>query len=107
MPGMGLHWIGPVPASDCPDLTALPASARAVVDKDRFGGLTGYDTRRVVYGTGHRRMVSLMLASSSSRTHQPHEGPRRSTSASATARGPARAARHRRVRRPLLPARPR
>jgi hypothetical protein len=41
----GLHWIGPVPASDCPDLTALPASARAVVDKDRFGGLTGYATR--------------------------------------------------------------
>jgi hypothetical protein len=33
MPGTGLHWIGPVPASDCPDLTALPASARAVVDK--------------------------------------------------------------------------
>jgi transposase len=36
--GTGLHWIGSVPASDCPDLIALPASVRAVVDKDRFGG---------------------------------------------------------------------
>ena len=25
----GLSWIGSVPASDCPDLLALPASARA------------------------------------------------------------------------------
>ena len=56
--GTGLHWVGSVPASDCPDLTALPASARAVVDKDRFGGLTGYDTRRVVYGAEHRTILT-------------------------------------------------
>jgi len=42
----GLHYIGSVPASDCPDLTALPASKRTVADKDRFGGLTAYGTRR-------------------------------------------------------------
>mgnify|MGYP000119518918 CR=1 FL=1 len=30
----------PFPASDCPDLTALPASRRSLVDRDRFGGLT-------------------------------------------------------------------
>ena len=42
--GTGLRYIGSVPASDCPDLTALPASARTVVDKDRFGGLTALDT---------------------------------------------------------------
>ncbi len=47
--GTGLHYIGSVPACDCPDLTALPASARTV-DKDRFGGLTAFDTRREVYG---------------------------------------------------------
>src|SRR6266702_1336217 len=41
--GTGLHYIGSVPASDCPDLTALPASARTLVDKDRFGGLTACD----------------------------------------------------------------
>ena len=56
--GTGLHYIGPVPASDCPDLTALPASARTVVDADRFGGLTACDTRRVTYGTGRRTILT-------------------------------------------------
>ena len=37
--GARLGYIGSVPASSCPDLTALPASARSIVDKDRFGGL--------------------------------------------------------------------
>ncbi len=54
--GAGLRYIGSVPASDCPDLTALPASRRTIVDKDRFGGLTACDTRRVVYG-GERRAI--------------------------------------------------
>jgi transposase len=54
----GLHYIGSVPASDCPDLTALPASRRTLVDKDRFGGLTAYDTRRVVYGAGRRAILT-------------------------------------------------
>ena len=54
----GLHYIGSVPASDCPDLTSLPASARTVVDQDRFGGLTGYDTRRVVYGAERRAILT-------------------------------------------------
>ena len=54
----GLHYIGSVPASDCPDLTALPASRRAVVDKDRFGGLTAYDTRREVYGAERRAILT-------------------------------------------------
>jgi len=53
-----LHWIGSVPASDCPDLTALPASKRSLVDKERFGGLTAYDTRRVVYGAGRRTILT-------------------------------------------------
>ena len=54
----GLRYIGSVPASDCPDLTALPASARAVVDEARFGGLTAYDTRRVVYGADRRAILT-------------------------------------------------
>ena len=54
----GLHYIGSVPASDCPDLTALPASIRSAVDKDRFGGLTAYDTRRTVYGAGRRVVLT-------------------------------------------------
>jgi transposase len=56
--GTGLHYIGSAPASDCPDLTALPASARAVVDEDRFGGLTACDTRREVYGSDRRAILT-------------------------------------------------
>jgi transposase len=56
--GTGLHYIGSVPASDCPDLTALPASARTIVDQDRFGGLTACDTRRAVYGAGRRAILT-------------------------------------------------
>ena len=54
----GLHYIGSVPASDCPDLLALPASVRAVVDEDRFAGLTAHDTRREVYGTTRRAILT-------------------------------------------------
>ena len=53
-----LRYVGSVPASDCPDLTALPASVRAVVDQDRFGALTAHDTRRVVYGAERRVILT-------------------------------------------------
>jgi len=56
--GAGLHYIGSVPASDCPDLTALPASKRTIVDQDRFGGLTACDTRRAVYGAERRAILT-------------------------------------------------
>ncbi len=56
--GTGLHYIGSVPASDCPDLIALPASDRVLVDKDRFGGLTACDTRHVAYGAGRRAILT-------------------------------------------------
>jgi transposase len=56
--GTGLHFIGSVPASDCPDLTALPASVRSAADKDRFGGLTAYDTRREAYGAARRAILT-------------------------------------------------
>ncbi len=56
--GTGLHYIGSVPASDCADLTALPASARTVVDQHRFGGLTAVDTRREVYGAERRAILT-------------------------------------------------
>src|SRR5712691_2910181 len=56
--GAGLHYIGSVPASDCPDLTALPATARSVADEGRFGGLTAFDTRREVYGTERRTILT-------------------------------------------------
>ncbi len=56
--GAGLHYVGSVPASDCPDLTALPARVRSAVDEDRFGGLTAYDTRREVYGAERRAILT-------------------------------------------------
>ena len=56
--GTGLRYIGSVPASDCPDLTALPASVRSVVDRDRFDGLTAFDTRREVYGAERRAILT-------------------------------------------------
>ncbi len=56
--GTGLRYVGSVPASDCRDLLALPADARTVVDKDRFGGLTACDTRREVYGAGRRAILT-------------------------------------------------
>jgi transposase len=56
--GTGLHYIGSVPASDCPDLTSLPAEIRSAVDTGRFGGLTCYDARRVVYGAERRAILT-------------------------------------------------
>ncbi len=56
--GTGLHYVGSVPASDCPDLTSLPASVRVLADQARFGELTAYDTRRVVYGTERRAILT-------------------------------------------------
>jgi len=69
--GTGLQYIGSVPASDCPDLTALPAAARTVVDKDRFGGLTACDTRRVVYGADRRAILTHSPAANSMRWPPP------------------------------------
>jgi transposase len=56
--GAGLGYIGSVPASDCPDLTGLPASVRTIVDRDRFGGLTAFDARRQVYGAERRAILT-------------------------------------------------
>jgi transposase len=56
--GTNLHYVGSVPASDCRDLLAVPADARTVIDADRFGQLTAYDTRRVIYGTQRRAILT-------------------------------------------------
>jgi transposase len=56
--GTGLHYIGSGPASDCPDLIALPSSVRTLVDEGRFGGLSAYDTRRQAYGAQHRAILT-------------------------------------------------
>jgi transposase len=56
--GTRLRYVGSVPASDCGELTALPASARTIVDETRFGGLTALDTRREVYGQERRAILT-------------------------------------------------
>ena len=56
--GTNLHYVGSVPASDCRDLLALPAAARSVVAESRFGQLTACDTRRAVYGTERRVILT-------------------------------------------------
>jgi len=61
-----LQYIGSVPTSGCPDLAALPASGRAVVDRGRFGGVTACDARRETYGA-ERRTIST-------RSPEPHTG---------------------------------
>ena len=54
----GLRFVGSVPPSDCPDLLALPASRRTIVDEDRYPGVTAIDTRRVLYGTDRRVVLT-------------------------------------------------
>jgi len=54
----GLHYVGSVPPSDCPDLLALPASRRRPVDAQRYPGLSAIDTRRVVYGATRRVVLT-------------------------------------------------
>ncbi len=54
----GLAFVGSVPPSDCPDLLARPATDRSVVDTDRFEGLTALQTRREVYGTDRRVVLT-------------------------------------------------
>ena len=51
----GLHYIGSVPASDCPDLTTLPASRRAVGGQGPVRrALPLDDSPRLVDGAGRR-----------------------------------------------------
>ena len=49
-PPAGWHYIGSVQARDCPELTRCPHPGAAWGHKERFGGLTAFDTRREVYG---------------------------------------------------------
>jgi transposase len=54
----GLAFVGSVPPSDCPDLLALPATDRSIVDTDRFEGLTALQARREVYGADRRVVLT-------------------------------------------------
>jgi transposase len=51
-----LHFVGSLPPSDHPELLAVPKSRYKIVDKAAFGGLTAFETTKVVFGR-QRRLV--------------------------------------------------
>jgi len=53
-----LGYVGSMPPSDAPDLLALPAGERRVVDEERFPGVTALQTRRTVYGRDRRVVLT-------------------------------------------------
>jgi transposase len=54
----GLHFVGSLPSSDYPDLIALPASKRRPVNPETYPGLTADDTRKLVFGTDRRVILT-------------------------------------------------
>ncbi|SRR6266496_52064 len=52
-----LSFVGSLPPSDHPDLLAVAKSRYRVVDKERFPGLTAFETRKVVFGKQRRLVV--------------------------------------------------
>jgi transposase len=55
---VGLHFIGSLPPSDYPELLALPARRRAVIDAARYPGLTGYETIGEALGAPRRILLT-------------------------------------------------
>ena len=54
----GLQFVGSLPPSDYPDLLAIPARRLAVIDAERFPGLTGYETRAEALGATRRVLLT-------------------------------------------------
>jgi transposase len=52
------HFVGSLPPSDHPDLLAVGEDRYRPVDKERFGGLTAFETRKVVFGAERRIVVT-------------------------------------------------
>jgi transposase len=55
---LNLHFVGSVPPSDHPDLLALPATARSLVDGYTDEHLTALETRALVLGTDRRVILT-------------------------------------------------
>jgi len=53
-----LGYVASMPPSDAPDLLALPAGDRHVIDEERFPGVSALQTRRVVYGRDRRVVLT-------------------------------------------------
>ena len=52
-----LSFVGSLPPSDHPDLLAVAKSRYRVIDKERFPGLTAFETRKVVFGKQRRLVI--------------------------------------------------
>jgi transposase len=53
-----LHVVGSLPPSDHPDLLAVDKGRYRQVDQERFGGLSAFETRKVVLGHERRIVVT-------------------------------------------------
>ena len=53
-----LHFVGSLPPSDHPELLAVPKRRYKLVDKQRFPGLTAFETTKVVFGHQRRLVVT-------------------------------------------------
>jgi transposase len=53
-----LHFVGSLPPSDHPELLAVGTDRYRPVDKQRFGGLTAFETTKVVFGIERRIIVT-------------------------------------------------
>src|ERR1019366_1618412 len=56
--GAGLHHVGSLPPSSFPDLLAIPARHRHLVDPHKYPGLSAYDTRTLVFGADRRVILT-------------------------------------------------
>jgi transposase len=54
----GLGFVGSLPPSDHPDLLAVPRTRYQVVDADRFGDLSAYDTTVTALGVTRRAVLT-------------------------------------------------
>src|ERR1019366_6351046 len=54
----GLHYVGSLPPSSFPDLLAVPARRRHLVDPDTYPGLSAYHTRAMVFGADRRVVLT-------------------------------------------------
>jgi transposase len=55
--GAPLHFVGSLPPSDHPDLLAVSKDRYAVVDAERFVGLSAFETAKVVFGKERRLVI--------------------------------------------------
>jgi len=56
--GSSLHFVGSLPPSDHPDLLAVAKSRYRPVDPGRFPGLSAFETKKSVFGTERRIVVT-------------------------------------------------